>query len=195
VCTATDQCKSDDLVCYITRSGDAFNPMVSGFCTQDCAADRDCDPIDGIPTRCAQRACEVDCAGDAGGNGACPEGMVCLQQIGLGGGFRCNYGTPATPPEGTGEWALCGALLEPPCGPALGCYKPGDPGGLLLPSGPGYCSPGCASDDECTAPDGVSASPSCSLAERCVLNCTDDASCPAGTTCKTVGGVAKLCSR
>lgn len=187
VCYAKADCNGDDLVCYLP---DGARP---GYCTDNCAADTDCQPLGGVATSCSPDGfCRMDCAGTGAGDGACPADMVCraisLTTNPLGPSYRCTY------PDGSGKRSVpsyercdrghgdadCSAVAD-------GCYAPAlNLGGIF---GPGYCAPACTEAASCgTVPAGTTATPVCGLTGRCELDCgaAGKGNCPTGMNCVNI---------
>jgi hypothetical protein len=187
LCYAKSDCNGDDLVCYLP---DSARP---GYCTDDCATDKDCQPLGGLAASCSPDGfCRIDCAGDKGaGDGPCPADMVCRNVTAanpLLSSFRCTY------PDGGGKRTVgsyercerghgdadCKAATD-------GCYAPTlDLAGIL---GPGYCAPACTDATRCGAtPAGTTAVSACSLTGRCELDCSQagKGNCPSGMNCVNI---------
>jgi hypothetical protein len=114
--------------------------------------------------------------GGTGGVGAAPAAS-----------FQCTY------PDGAGitkaaAWGECTSMTSADCESGAVCS-----GITASPSGTGYCSPTCMSDDDCSAkPASGAITPTCIAAGgfggapqmRCVLDCTTNTDgCPSGMSC------------
>jgi hypothetical protein len=181
VCYEAADCNGDDLTCYIP---DSIGP---GFCTEDCAADKDCQALEGMAMTCSPEGqCRVDCTGKGSGDGKCPTHMACRDvAVGLlaAPSYRCTY------PEGSGsrasaKYEQCDPMHDDgDCKDKLACFVPSVFG---TGTGPGYCAPACTAVKDCTAPGGTSAAPVCESG-HCSFNCKGaGTTCPAGMNCRDI---------
>ena len=181
VCYQAADCNGDDLTCYIP---DSIGP---GFCTEDCAIDKDCQALEGMAMTCSPEGqCRVDCTGKGKGDGKCPTHMEC-RDVSVGiittPSYRCTY------PEGSGsrvsaKYERCDPTHDDgDCMDKLACFVPS---GFGTGTGPGYCAPACTEAKNCEAPAGANAAPACENG-HCTLDCSGaGTTCPAGMNCRDI---------
>ena len=125
--------------------------------------------------------------------GGVPEGVACGSNLECASGYSC-FGTQSE------RFCIkaCHLADKNTCGEGSTC--------LANESGRGFCRPltsrGCEQDGDCVALDATLVCSTSLQAQgagallptpSCTKTCTDDASCPAGATCRGLKGGAKLC--
>lgn len=188
VCTSTDDCNGDDLVCAVFGT-------YRGYCAEDCGESADCAEIGGIEATCDNNdRCVLDCAGGGEGDGECPTNMICAEITAnpiLDPIYRCQYPEPKNldtyevcdPDRGNSE-----------CREHLTCTMfPG-----LTDLRDSACVAGCTEASDCDDHGGA-ATPVCDpmplspLDGMCALECEEDTDCPDEMTCIDVDLISKRC--
>lgn len=109
----------------------------------------------------------------------------------------CGDGDAETPDAGVDEGMpmtvnalgeLCSA--DGDCPADHSCVIPPLPSGSTTD---GYCSPNCATTDDCTDGYEGPGSISCFMPPSCFISCGSDDDCPTGLTCLPTGGPTSAC--